>query len=56
MTSGIRIGGYHKNGNKSQRDNFCQKAGNFCKQIKRVSFVKKIRKLEIKNSSLITNS
>ena len=41
MTSGIRIGGYHMNGNKNQRDNFCQKTGHFCKPIKRVSFVKK---------------
>ena len=31
MTSGIHIGGYHKNGNKNQRDNFCQKTGHFCK-------------------------
>jgi hypothetical protein len=56
MTSGVRVGRDQKNCSKYQHDNFCQKAGNFCKQIKRVSFVKKIRKLVKKNNSLITNS
>jgi hypothetical protein len=40
MTSGHRIGGYHKAGNKNQLDNFCQKTGHFCKPINRISFEK----------------
>jgi hypothetical protein len=56
MTSGVHIGGYHKNGNKNQHDNFCQKTGHFCKPINRVSFEKIIKNLERKNNCLITNS
>ena len=56
MTSGIRIGGYHKNGNKNQRDNFCQKTDHFCKLIKRVSFFKKNYKTGEIKKSLVTDS